>query len=774
MSLLDRSAVLAAILSLITISAGAVEVRVAPDGPVGGDGTGESPQDFRSAVDAVSAKLKKSGVPEGGVTVTVGGGRYSFDRPFVLGPEFAGTAERPIVIRAEGEVVFDGSKRIAPDAFAPVSDPAERSRLAVSAADRIVAATITDEALISKLRGDLMLNLTIDGTAYLPAVFPNEGYAKMKTGTVTPEVAPPAVPVGKQGYGIRAGNPPHQEPGKPQGWKGTLSDPRGARAGFADKEGEMAGSWEQWERELGRDNTRNQLTGFIEANWLLSSQPIHAASGKDRCLHLSRALSYGWAWRKDKPFRVFGMLCELDRPGEWHFDSKTNRLFICPPQPITADTVISLPVAAGFMTLDGATHVSVIGLSVRNVGSGSVYHITRGHHNLVASCAVSDCTATGLNIGGTRNAARGCDLFDLNRHVSLGGGRRSPTEITPGHNLVANCHIYQKKIRHEKVNIGLSGVGNAFSANLVHNSLGQAMTIGGNGHVIQLNEFFNVGYDEGDGGAMYAGADLTGYGIVYRHNFFHHLMHVPGKVERSGIHLDDLQAGSTCIGNIFYKSAAKGIFMNGGAGHVLRDNVFLEGFRGIYNVGAGAQKNHDRQEGALKDPNHPYRNTKENYVGRAEKIVGKRGWSNPPWSTTYPLFNQVMSDTGQYGRMWPIRCEVVNNFYYKNTRNNRTEWSRVAPEAMNKSVIRDDRDITPDDFVDYNSLDLRFKTPGLAEIPFEDIGLQLSEYRAEMPDKRSYRTAIKEFYQGIGSMPGTTKKIDTAKIVEEGPVVKRD
>ena len=34
----------------------------------------------------------------------------------------------------------------------------------------------------------------------------------------------------------------------------------------------------------------------------------------------------------------------------------------------------------------------------------------------------------------------------------------------------------------------------------------------------------------------------SGYGVTYRHNFIHHLMHVPGKVERSGIHLDDLAA----------------------------------------------------------------------------------------------------------------------------------------------------------------------------------------------------------------------------------------
>ena len=34
--------------------------------------------------------------------------------------------------------------------------------------------------------------------------------------------------------------------------------------------------------------------------------------------------------------------------------------------------------------------------------------------------------------------------------------------------------------------------------------MGQAVTVRGNDHLIELNELFNVGYDEGDGGAIYA------------------------------------------------------------------------------------------------------------------------------------------------------------------------------------------------------------------------------------------------------------------------------
>lgn len=90
----------------------------------------------------------------------------------------------------------------------------------------------------------------------------NEGYAGFKEETISPEVYPPAIPVGEEDYGRRAGSVPYLEPGRERGWRGSLDEPRGARARFGNKVEEMAGTWYQWENEIKRNNTRNQLTGF--------------------------------------------------------------------------------------------------------------------------------------------------------------------------------------------------------------------------------------------------------------------------------------------------------------------------------------------------------------------------------------------------------------------------------------------------------------------------------------------------------------------------------
>lgn len=755
--------------------AAGIPIYVSPKGSQHNTGSETAPATLNIALNKVSNLLKQQGAPLGGVTVYLKGGHYQLAKNLTLGSEFKGSKESPIIIRNyPGEkVVLDGGRYISPTGFSNVSTHAERQKLAAAAADKILVKTIADPAMIRKLNSQVMLNLDVNGDVYLPSCFPNEGYAELNYEYDQPEVQPPSVPENvPKGMAHRAGKPPWNEKGKPMAWKGDLKNPRGAQVGFDKWTNKMAGSWQQWEQEINRNNARNILTGFVSADWLLESHPIYAASASHENIHLTQVMAYGWhgSKHKHKHFKVYGLLCELDQPGEWHFDNKTNRFYIYPVSPITRETKIGFPFADGFLTLKNTEYVSVEGLTIQGIGSGTMINIIGGQHNLVAGCTLRSSTARGITLSGTYNGVSGCDLVDLNYHIGISGGRRGPHEITPAYNFVENCHIYQVKFGHEKVNIGLSGVGNRFSNNLVHNSIGQAMLISGNDHIIEKNELFNIGYDEGDGGAMYAGADLAGYGVVYRYNFFHHLIHVPGKVARAGIHLDDHQAGAILYGNIFFKSAQKGIFMNTGAGNEVRENVLLEGDKGIYNVGAGSQLSFERQVAISKNPQHDLRNNKEDYVGRAEKIVGKQGWNHEPWLTKYPRFALVMNDAGANGRMWPIRNVIENNLFYGNKSGDKTIWDRISTEATEKSQIINDRAISPFDFIDYDHLDLRFKDrDGMPNIPFENIGLYLDAHRDHMPNKRHYRMAIKEFFRDVKSMPGTKKQINTGKVVEAGP-----
>lgn len=529
------------LLSSIALSAHAVEIFVAADGSDESSGAREAPTSLVSAIERASTLLQSDGLPASGITITLQGGVYSVTDTITLGKEFAGTVDRPILLQATpGEhVLFDGRIDVEqPESFVPVSDPSERERLAANAAEHIRVATIRNPALIRMLSSKLMLQLNFGDQGFLPCVFPNEDYAKLATKPAVSEPSPPGIPPQHQAYGVRAGHKPFLEPGRKKGWLGSLNEPRGAWAQMSHGAEQMAGSWQQWEAELKRDNRRNAMVGFYEAVWKLSTMPIVSADAEHESLHLARAFAYGFGWlsesRGGQPFTIYGLLPELDTPGEWYFDTKTDRLYIYPIEPITSDSKIGLPVATGFLRLQNTVNVQIVGLNVRNIGAGVVYEIDGGENNLIAGCSISNSTAVGLRITGKNNGTRGCDIYDVNVHASLAGtefshvststnsDNRSVAEgkLVLSGNYIENCHFYQKDFDHGKINISMSGVGQIFRNNLVHNSIGQAMMVRGNEQRIERNEFFNIGFEEGDGGAVYSGNDLTGYGNLYRHNFF--------------------------------------------------------------------------------------------------------------------------------------------------------------------------------------------------------------------------------------------------------------
>lgn len=752
------------------------EIIVSPDGKASNEGTASSPMSFTAAIAQASKMLKAGDIKKGDdIAITLQDGIYNFTEAIVLGEEFTGTAKNPIVIKAaEGaKVIFDGRADIKnPETFAKVVLPEELKRLPESVKDKVLVKTLINPALIEMLGSKIVLSLGIDEDQYLPAVYPNEGFAMLNTKPAVVECFPPGIPKNKQGYGIRAGQPPFRDMNKPAGWLGSLEDPRGAESGISERADKMAGSWKQWEAELKYDNTRNTFTGFYEAIWKLSSMPIYAVNAAKQTIHLPKAFSYGFGWLKTQPFRVFGLLCELDTPGEWYFDTKTNRLYVYPAKDFSAETKIGLPVASGFLSLNNCAYVQVVGINVRNVGSGIIFNIEGGSHNLIAACSAKNSTAKGMKITGTYNGVRSSDFVDLNSHVTLSGGKRSPSEITSANNYVENCHFYHKNFKHEKVNILVEGVGNIFRNNLIHNSIGQAMVVNGNDHTIELNELFNIGYEEGDGAAMYSGADLAGYGNVYKFNFFHHLMRTPNKkLGRSGLFMDDFQAGATCIGNIFYKSCTNGICMNNGAGHTLVGNIFLASDNGIYQRGNWGEKALRITNEIEKNPKHDYAGLKEDYIGRAEKVVGEKGWLKDPWGSKYPLFKKVMSDEGQFGRLWPIHCTFEKNIFFENRRD--LYLYRCPEEAKKKMNLDEGIKADKSFFKDYDNMNFALAKPleGFDEIPFDKIGLYLDEYRTQMPNKQNYRMALKNCFDGIKSYKDCNKLINTAEIIEDGPMV---
>ena len=110
----------------------AASFYVAPDGDDSNAGTYEQPfATPERARDAVRKLKEESGLPEGGVTVYLRGGKYRLKKSFELGRQDSGQPDAPVTYSAyKGEeVTLTGGIELDASTFEPVTDEAILNRL---------------------------------------------------------------------------------------------------------------------------------------------------------------------------------------------------------------------------------------------------------------------------------------------------------------------------------------------------------------------------------------------------------------------------------------------------------------------------------------------------------------------------------------------------------------------------------------------------------------------------------------------------------------------
>ncbi|BCX46178.1 peptide-binding protein [Haloferula helveola] len=671
------------------------------------------------------------------VTVWIHGGRYPVTETVRFGKEFSGNADAPIRFRAvEGEVpVFDSGLAVGLSKALPVSESDGLERLAESVRGQVLSLKIDDKDARDALANP-SVRCSIDGRTLSLAGYPNVGF-----GHIDRIVNPGAV----YAEGRTLGPRPSWSIDKPVGGSFTLRDKDTAA----------------WEREYETAKLAT-VTGYLANDWYLQSHPL--ASIKDGVLRLADSSRYGIKNNEKIPRRlkVTNLLCELDAPGEFYFDRADSRLFFIPFPGQERNGTLSIWGGPGLLEVDGASHLAFEGLVAEGVSTGkAVVSVSNSSHVVLAGCTVRNSTRPGVVIeGGNDCGLRSCDLYDLRHHLTLTGG--DVRTLRPAGNFAVNCHFTQVSASDFYGRVQIRGVGQIFRNNLLHNFPGQVLVFGDCDHRIERNELFNIGFEEGDGGAIYSGASRWSWGNVLRHNFLHHLMCLPQAHPRGGIYPDDGDQGETIEGNVFYKAAHRAVLINGGAGHAVRDNLFLEGYIGIYNTEASAEKAYARiakyESGELK------RGDKDDQIWRTEQVVGKEGWNREPWRSRYPTFRKIMNQERM--RFYPIECEYKGNRFSGNWRN--IEHRVGGGENGVKDIgqvpfIRstDNVDIRMSVFADPDALDFRVRRgappPAMPAIPFAKIGLYQDIYRARLPEKDGYRRAVRSRFDGKRSFDPKAK-----------------
>ncbi|HOZ48193.1 MAG TPA: right-handed parallel beta-helix repeat-containing protein [Candidatus Hydrogenedentes bacterium] len=663
----------------------AAVLYVAPDGSDAAPGTKEQPfGTLEHARDAVRQLRQDGKLAGGGATVFVRGGRYRVSQPFALAAEDSGTSTAPIRYRAvEGETpVFSGGVRI--EGFEPVTDAAILARLPEEARGKVVQTDLARYGVtdVKPLRlGGFnsglgfvthpVMELFFDGKAMPMSRWPNEGFVR---------VADVAV---KDGL--------------------TMHGREGSKIGRLIYDGDRPRRW--------KDEPAVVLYGYWFFDWADSYERVASIDTETREFALEEPYC-GYGYRPDAPYYAVNLLCEIDMPGEWYLDRATGVLYFYPPSDPGAAVVELSVIDHPFVQLDNVSHTALEGF-VWELGGADAVVVRDGDHCLVAGCTVRRCGGNGIVVdGGQSHSLLGCDIYSMGRGgmVVSGGDRKT---LTPGNHLIENCDVHElSRIDHTYTPaIVLSGVGSRIARNRFHDIPSSAIRLGGNEHVVELNEIHHVVQESDDQGGADMWGNATYRGNVYRYNYWHHIgnqvnPHEEPGCGQAGIRLDDAISGTRIYGNIFYRASAGklgfgGVQIHGGKDNVVDNNVFLECMAAV-SFSAWGDERWRKFVAAAMD---------------AEDI-------DPAlYLERYPQLERLAEDhdVNTIAHNLVLNCEELF----------RRDSGRAVVE--NNIVTNEDALKATERGIDLHSLTPFLAQHGLAPIPFDEIGLYTDAYRPALP-----------------------------------------
>lgn len=670
---------------LFPASGNAVRFHVSPSGSDAADGSKAHPfATLERARDAVRAAKNQP------ATVWIAGGDYYFSRPFELTTEDSGADDRRVVYRAEeGQSPrLLGGRKLAASDFKPVTNPAALARISRGLRDKIVeldlkALGVQHTGPYADVFADAggIADLYFNGRRMPLSRFPNQGYMTFKRVLYTA--------------------------GGPQGnWRDPSNAqkvPPGSKGGIFEYRPEFQDRHALWSRQLAHGVW---FKGYWRVTWENPALRVLAIDDTAHTVTFVRPIPNGIGNKYTRPqgngreaYWAMNLLEEIDQPGEWAMDFVDQKIYFYPPEPLDRAEVLLLDRAEPVITLKGASHVTLRGLTVEaNLGDG--IRVTNGSDVLVAGCVVRyvDRYAVVFD-GGRRNTLQSCDLYHLGEGgVWLSGGDDKSSPRVPAKHRVVNNHIHDfselVRVYTPGVNCGFTGggggghhaaVGMLVAHNLIHDTPHGGVLFGSMDSVFEYNEVFRFCMVSNDLGAFYS-YDLINrqFGnITFRYNFMH----------------------SSAIGDgIYFDHDHPDMHLHGNIAYLKSDGKRGTGF--LYKIGSQARYS----QGIDCTNNISIQNT------------------------TGFEFVSVLPNRGRIENNVAIACKTP--ILWRQVKEGKTA---DAPDySTGKNRVYD----TDPGFVNAAGFDFRLKPdaqllkdlPGFERIPVRNIGLYRDEYRRKLPD----------------------------------------
>jgi len=548
----------------------------------GTDGPFATPARARDAVGELKAKSK--GKTPASIQVFVRGGKYFFNEPLSFTSSDSGTQASPVVYAAyPGEKpILSGGRKIT--GWQPYKD-------------KILQAFIP-EGKEAKWK---FRQLFLDGKRQVRARAPN----------VDPE------------------NPVYG------GWAFVESpaEPENTIA-FKYKGGTFPTHWAK--------PAHAEVNVFPGTNWHNDIIPIESLDQERRIIRLARHTRRGvdaWPglrpasnqppvaswWNMASPFTagnrfyVENVLEELDRPGEWCWDSDEGTLYFWPPVERISEAEVVVPRLNCLLDLHGAAHLTISGFTFTETTGGDNQHPPGGdgygpmfpiaglaycgdavHLQDASFCIVENNRI--VNVGGNgvyleghayRNVIRRNEIC----HVGANGiGLLGNEEKYPLNNRISGNHIHHVGVIDKfssGVFLGVSG-GNLVEHNLIEDVPHHAVNLGNNGfrrNFVEYNDIRRAAQELSETAAVNCWMEFSGpqakiaprAGHVIRYNRIADMQGSSGKegeVDKGtiltiAVFLDNDTSNTLVYGNVVIRCPI-GISIHGGYGNQVENNIFAQ------------------------------------------------------------------------------------------------------------------------------------------------------------------------------------------------------
>ncbi len=527
-----------------TATATGATIYVAPSGKDTWSGKFAEPNAARSdgplatlegAEKKIAAMKKAHRLPAGGVTVVLGNGTYALTQTFQLGKDDSGTAEAPIVYRAaEGaKVQVIGGRVIT--GFVPYKGS-------------ILKAKVSDQGL----KGVDFRQLFFNGKRQRLARYPNFDATNPYGG----------------GFAYVDGKIVNI----------YSKCPDASYRSFHYK----AKDARQWSNP-----SDGELFIFPHWNWCNSIVPIATVDRATRTINLTRRAAYDI--RPGDRYYVQGLFEELDAPGEWYLDRKTETLYFWPPESLEGKLIYAPVLRTLIHITPSASHITLRGITLECC-EGTAVVIDHADDCLVAGNTirnVGDFTGCGVEVkGGHRNGVVGNDIYEIGSHaILMTGGDRM--KLIPAENYADNNYIHHPGVIYkEGAGVRIEGVGNRATHNLIHDCPRMAIVFFGNNIDIEYNHTRHTNLETADMGAIYTGGRdwISSRGSRIRYNFFQDNLGYGMENNKWVtphyswlIYLDDNTGGVDVIGNIAVRAIQGLVHLHNARDSRIENNIFVDG-----------------------------------------------------------------------------------------------------------------------------------------------------------------------------------------------------